>query len=531
MKTPRLVRISALAIALPLGLNVVARPAVAQPYPYPQPGPYQQPGPNQGPYQYPPQGPYQGQYPYDRWQDQGPGPQQGEETEIGVFQEALEPYGRWFVHPQYGYVWTPNVDSDWRPYTRGHWVHTEEHGWYWVADEPWGWAPFHYGRWSMDEDYGWIWVPGTDWAPAWVAWRASDDQVGWAPLPPEAEWSAQGGLSVDPYLFESPRYAAAWCFVPVAYLTSRAIYRFIAPPRQSVMFLRRTTPLRSHAFVGGRIVNSGFDVRRYEYITRRPVPTVRIVGVGSPRGAGVRPGGAGGLATLNVYRPRIIAPRSVGPNPGWPQPGTKAPGGPNQGGAQPRPWRGFSPMPAPQGASVPPPQQPGQPGPAWRRPGVPPGGNAGPAPGGAVPGAPPPQGGTFLPPGQGPGPLPRIIKGSPPPPDQGGAPGTGGAGAPPPVKDFKAPAAKQPALPPAPPAPRANTPAPPPPAVGGGTAAPPVKGSQLPHAPPAPRSSGAPPGGAPGGQAAPPPKGGQPPPKADASKGGEPKKKPAGAND
>jgi hypothetical protein len=63
---------------------------------------------------------------------QGP-PEAGETVDIQTFYEALEPHGRWFEHPQYGYVWSPDVDPDWRPYTRGRWQFTEEHGWYWQA--------------------------------------------------------------------------------------------------------------------------------------------------------------------------------------------------------------------------------------------------------------------------------------------------------------------------------------------------------------------------------------------------------------
>jgi hypothetical protein len=59
-----------------------------------------------------------------------------------------------------------------------------EFGWTWVSDYSWGWAPFHYGRWIVIVGHGWCWVPGTIWGPAWVAWRAGDGFVGWAPLPP-----------------------------------------------------------------------------------------------------------------------------------------------------------------------------------------------------------------------------------------------------------------------------------------------------------------------------------------------------------
>ena len=80
----------------------------------------------------------------------------------------LDRYGKWSQHPEWGTVWNPDVDDDWRPYTIGRWVNTDEHGWYWDSDEPFGWAVYHYGRWLDDPEEGWIWIPGTEWGPAWV---------------------------------------------------------------------------------------------------------------------------------------------------------------------------------------------------------------------------------------------------------------------------------------------------------------------------------------------------------------------------
>jgi hypothetical protein len=104
---------------------------------------------------------------------------------IGAFQNHLSPYGRWVWHERYGNVWIPRVTTaGWRPYMYGHWVYTDA-DWMWISDEPFGWATYHYGRWSLDPVMGWVWVPDSVWSPAWVAWRANDDYVGWAPLPPE----------------------------------------------------------------------------------------------------------------------------------------------------------------------------------------------------------------------------------------------------------------------------------------------------------------------------------------------------------
>eukprot|EP01039_Chlorochromonas_danica_P015767 gene15767-18569_t len=110
--------------------------------------------------------------------------QEGEYISDQEFYDDLQPYGTWVSDDQYGNVWVPNVDEDFRPYaTRGHWVVTD-YGNTWVSDYPWGWATFHYGRWRYDDYYGWEWIPGHHWAPAWVSWRHGGGYYGWAPLLP-----------------------------------------------------------------------------------------------------------------------------------------------------------------------------------------------------------------------------------------------------------------------------------------------------------------------------------------------------------
>jgi hypothetical protein len=101
-----------------------------------------------------------------------------------LFYDQLSPYGEWVNYPNHGYVWIPDVGSDFSPYkTDGHWVLTK-YGWTWASNYRWGWAPFHYGRWSYDRAYGWFWAPGTDWGPAWVTWRRSNGYYGWEPMRP-----------------------------------------------------------------------------------------------------------------------------------------------------------------------------------------------------------------------------------------------------------------------------------------------------------------------------------------------------------
>lgn len=109
------------------------------------------------------------------------------------FYDNLSPYGTWIDYPEYGHVWTPRVDGDFRPYaTNGHWVYSDE-GWAWASDYNWGWAPFHYGSWLYDDMYGWLWIPGYDWSPAWVTWGYVDNFYCWAPLMPGIDVSREFG--------------------------------------------------------------------------------------------------------------------------------------------------------------------------------------------------------------------------------------------------------------------------------------------------------------------------------------------------
>ncbi len=42
------------------------------------------------------------------------------------FYDDLAPDGTWVSDPQYGNVWVPNAEDDFRPYaTHGHWVETD----------------------------------------------------------------------------------------------------------------------------------------------------------------------------------------------------------------------------------------------------------------------------------------------------------------------------------------------------------------------------------------------------------------------
>jgi hypothetical protein len=165
----------------------------------------------------------------------------GAQQSYDVFYQGLQSGGHWFEDPTYGEVWQPDVaasESNWRPYSDGHWAYTDQ-GWTWISNEDFGWATYHYGRWARRSDTGWVWIPGSRWAPAWVSWRESSDDVGWAPLPPEVADDSEthvGGW-VDNYYDIGP---AAYSFVKIVDL-SRPTYRdVILTPENNVELFSST---------------------------------------------------------------------------------------------------------------------------------------------------------------------------------------------------------------------------------------------------------------------------------------------------
>lgn len=143
----------------------------------------------------------------------------GDALPIEFMYDALSPYGDWIYTPTYGYVWQPLASQQpgWAPYADGSWAFTDA-GWTWISNEDFGWLTYHYGRWIILGN-SWMWVPGSQWAPAWVSWRQSQGQIGWAPLPPEALWSQNVGFGgwTDSYYDVGPTY---YNFVPVGMFAS-----------------------------------------------------------------------------------------------------------------------------------------------------------------------------------------------------------------------------------------------------------------------------------------------------------------------
>ena len=194
---------------------------------------------------------------------------------IGVFHDALAPYGNWVNHRTYGQVWYPrNVARDWRPYTDGYWANTPDYGWLWVSYEPWGWAPFHYGRWAWDNWYGWVWVPGRVWAPAWVFWRSGGGYAAWAPMPPNVVWQPNVGLNISYFNYDRDLRWDSWVAVREHDFSDRHLNRRISPPRQNLQIINQTNTINNVTIVNNTIVNQGVPVKQIEAVTGKPVVSV-----------------------------------------------------------------------------------------------------------------------------------------------------------------------------------------------------------------------------------------------------------------
>jgi hypothetical protein len=195
-----------------------------------------------------------------------------DDVSVEVFYNQLAPYGDWLDAGDYGYVWHPrDVGDDWRPYVDGHWAYTDA-GWTWLSDEPYSWAVYHYGRWTKLADVGWVWAPGTEWGPAWVSFRYSNRHVGWAPLPPEAEFGGEAreiGPWSDSYYDVGP---TNYIFVDVRNFGAPRLRDFELPLNQNVTFIDETTNItnirveNNGVFLGG----PDFDVINRESAQKIP---------------------------------------------------------------------------------------------------------------------------------------------------------------------------------------------------------------------------------------------------------------------
>lgn len=205
---------------------------------------------------------------------------------FGVFYQTLAPYGRWVNHREYGYVWIPNVERDFRPYvTHGYWVMTD-YGNTWVSDFEWGWAPFHYGRWYYDDIYGWTWIPGYEWAPAWVVWRHGGGFYGWAPLGPHIQVSVH---------IQLPSFY--WVFLPAKYLYHPHLHRYYKPHTPAIY--NRTTIINHIHIHNNQKYYTGPAPHEYQRETGYKVKIHQVTNSSRPGRSTVS------NRTVSLYRPEI----------------------------------------------------------------------------------------------------------------------------------------------------------------------------------------------------------------------------------
>ncbi|WP_143822880.1 DUF6600 domain-containing protein [Mucilaginibacter sp. MD40] len=208
------------------------------------------------------------------------------------FYDELAPYGTWVYDEQYGNVWIPDVDQNFRPYaTNGYWAMTE-YGNTWVSNYPWGWAAFHYGRWRFDNYYGWEWIPGSEWAPAWVSWRNGGGYYGWAPLEPRISINAY--YSNDYYIPDN-----YWVFAPQQCITYPNIYNYYVPSYRVRTIIQNTTYINNTYVYNNRTYVAGPRRADIERITNRPVRVYNVVNATQPSRITVNNN------NINIYRPEV----------------------------------------------------------------------------------------------------------------------------------------------------------------------------------------------------------------------------------
>jgi probable HAF family extracellular repeat protein len=223
----------------------------------------------------------EGATPLAQAQPQAPQPEaqsqsEGTGDDYSVFYSRLSSDGDWVEAGDYGYCFKPHVaQGDWAPYRDGHWVWTDR-GWFWYSNENFGWATYHYGRWVRISGQGWCWVPGNEWAPAWVSWRQSSEYAGWAPLPPEAGFSVNVGISgwADGYYGIGP---AAYTFISYKSWGQPSYVRYIAPPTENVQIIGQTTNITNLRVQNTVINNFGPRVETIQQYTNQKIVPTKIV--------------------------------------------------------------------------------------------------------------------------------------------------------------------------------------------------------------------------------------------------------------
>ncbi len=200
------------------------------------------------------------------------------EISFDFFHDALSPHGEWLEVGDYGMCWRPaGVDGDWSPYSDGYWTYTDA-GWTWVSYEDYGGIVYHYGRWVSVEDEGWCWVPGYEWGPALVSWRNNNEYTGWAPLPPEARFRRDRGLSVwvDTTYDIGPSH---YNFCQTQDFGAPFLRPVIINRSRNVTIIQNTVNITNITYNTGSAVvfNGGPNYANINRHARRPIPTLKLV--------------------------------------------------------------------------------------------------------------------------------------------------------------------------------------------------------------------------------------------------------------
>jgi hypothetical protein len=215
------------------------------------------------------------------------------------FKEELKNDGDWRDVSTNGACWVPwllQTNPTWRPYVdNGNWTYTED-GWFWKSDYPWGEIVFHYGRWFNDMTVRWAWAPGYDWGPAWVAWRdsapaspmapvtvADPGTVGWAPLPPAAQFETGVGLEYNGTVV-GPGVNVDFGLQPSAFVFVDA-GRILVPEVQAAVIFdpvrlqyiyARSPVVNNYRVSNGTFVMDGLGVWRMRYLSAHGVRPERV---------------------------------------------------------------------------------------------------------------------------------------------------------------------------------------------------------------------------------------------------------------
>ena len=230
-------------------------------------------------------------------------PAQGISVSYQDFYNDLSPYGTWVNNPTWGYVWVPNVDPGFIPYsTNGYWIFTNE-GWTWVSGYSWGWAPFHYGRWFNDPNWGPMWVPDNEWGPGWVTWRSSEDYYGWAPIAP--------GISIN-IAYGNNYYVPdnQWTFVRGRDFGRHNLNNYYVSSARNVTIIHNTTVINNPRENNSRTVRYNAGPGRSEVEKRAGKPIVPVT---------IRESQKHGQSLnnnqLQIYRPQVQKNVTSGPKP------------------------------------------------------------------------------------------------------------------------------------------------------------------------------------------------------------------------